>query len=378
MKSFSFLQGIERKLLKIFFITLLSFSPSILSFSNPIVPPNVMLEIYFGQWSWEIEIRNNEYFAEYENLDSLWLVGNYDTARFEPGHSFMPGELVVITNYDMLTPMYIEQAGDDVCLCEKWGNYFFPLGGLAWGITYSEVTAPVGEQSIAIQRFLLPEYDWSDWTAKEQPHTINSSPGTINKRAAFSGYVRDKYDQPLENIHLDYCYPQFLYYDSDPTVPIIITNSEGYFHSDNMYCRMYSVYFRNSFWGDFIGDTTIRINLEPDSANYFEFKLDTLLTGITEIKPSTLQYSISNIPNPSSFQTKFIIESDLPKPGTEAVIKIYSENGFIVDIIPVVLNDEKQEVNYNFNDKAFSAGLYFYNLELRNRKVASGKMIISQ
>ncbi|NTV83270.1 MAG: hypothetical protein HGA23_03085, partial [Bacteroidales bacterium] len=260
--------------MKLFFLVFLSFSPSLPTFSNPIIPPNVMYEIYFGQWSWEIEIMNNEYYAEYENLDSLWLVGKYDTARFEPGHSFLPGELVVITNYDMLTSMYIEQAGDGVCLCEKWGNYFFPLGGLDWGLAYSEVTAPVGEQSIAIQRFHLPEYDWSDWTAKEQPHTINSNPGDINKRSAFSGYVRDENDQPMENIHLHYCYPQFLYYDSDPTVPIIMTNSEGYFHSDNMYCRKYSIHFLNGFWGNDIGDTAILINLEPDSANYFEFKLD--------------------------------------------------------------------------------------------------------
>jgi hypothetical protein len=355
---------------------LLSFCPSLLTYSNPIIPPNVMYEIYFGQWSWEIEIMNNEYYAEYENLDSLWLVGKYDTARFEPGHSFMPGELVVITNYDMLTPMYIEQAGDDVRLCEKSGNYFYPLGYLEWGMIYSQVTAPVGEQSIAIQRFHLPEYDWSDWTAKEQPNTINSNPGDISKKAAFSGYVRDENDQPMENIHLHYCYPQFLYYDSDPTVPIIMTNSEGYFHSDNMYCRKYSIHFLNGFWGNDIGDTAILINLEPDSANYFEFKLDTLLTGINEIKPSTLQYLINNKPNPSSFNTTFIIETNHPEPDQKGVIKIYSENGFIVDIIPVMINDEKQEITYDFNDKALASGMYFYNLELRNHKVASGKMII--
>lgn len=357
-------------------ITLLSFCPSLLTYSNPIIPPNVMYEIYFGQWSWEIEIMNNEYYAEYENLDSLWLVGKYDTARFEPGNSFLPGELVVITNYDMLTSMYIEQSGDDVCLCEKWGNNYYPLGGLSWGMAYSVVTAPVGEQSIAIQRFSLPEYDWSDWMAKEQPHTINSNPGDINKRATFSGYVRDENDQPMENIQLDYCYPQFLYYDSDPTVPIIMTNSEGFFYSENMYSRKYSICFRNSFWGDLISDTTIRINLEPDSTNYFEFQLDTLLTEINEIKPIIPAISIINIPNPSSSQTKFLIESSNLIQDQKGVIKIYSETGYIIDIVPVEINNEKEEVNYNFTDKNLAPGIYVYNLEIKSQKVASGKMII--
>ena len=143
-----------------------------------------------------------------------------------------------------------------------------------------------------------------------------------------------------------------------------------------MYCRNYSIYFLNGFWGARISDTTIRIDLEPDSANYFEFQLNTLLTGISDIRPSTLQYSISNIPNPSSSHTTFIIETNLSKPDQEGVIKIYSENGFIVDIIPVSLNDEKQEIKYNFADVGLTQGMFVYNLEIEGKKVASGKMII--
>jgi hypothetical protein len=375
MKSFICSTNIKRKLEKYFFIIFLGFYSVSESFSNPIIPPPVVLEIYFGQWSWEIEIMNNEFYSEYENLDSLWLIGKYDTARFEPGHSFLPGELDVVTNYDMLTPMTIQQSGDAVDLCYRWNNNFYSIGGLSWGSYPYEVTAPVGEESIAYQRFDLPENDWSYWEAKELPNTIYASPGQVIKRATFSGYVRDKDDQPMPDIYLDYPYSWEYYYYTYPTVPIIHTNSEGYFHSENMYCRKFFIKFRvGDFYGPSIGDTTV--NLEPDSVNYFEFKLDTLLTGINEIKPMIPQYSICNIPNPSSSQTTFIIETNSQKSDQKGVIKIYSENGYIVDIVPVNLNDNRQELVYNFDDKALSSGLYFYNLEVKNHMVASGKMII--
>jgi hypothetical protein len=379
MNSFNSFFNIKRKLVKCFFIIYLGFNLSNPLSGNPIIPPSMITEIYFGQWSWEIELHKNDYY-EIENLDSLWLYGQYDTAKFEYGHEFY-GNTMVVTNYDMLTSMYIDQSGDYVCLYYKDGEYGYYLGWINWG-TFAEdprwgVTAPVGEQSIALQNFNLPDDERTDWTVKEQPHTIGSSPWHVTKRANFSGYVRDINDQPLPGIMVDYCYMEFLYHDSDPTVPHVITDSSGYFFSDDMYCRKYYITFKlGEYFEPIIGDTNI--NIEPDSANYFEFKLDTLLTGIKENKPSTLQYSIFNIPNPSSSQTKFIIKTSNPKPDQKGVIKIYSEAGYIVDIVPVEINNESQDLIYNFNDKTLPSGLYFYSLETRNQKVASGKMIISR
>jgi hypothetical protein len=141
-----------------------------------------------------------------------------------------------------------------------------------------------------------------------------------------------------------------------------------------MFCRKYDIRFLLD--EDEIGDSTIFI--EPDSANYFEFRLDTLLTGIKEIKPAISRYSIFNIPNPSSSQTTFIIESNSQKLDNKGVIKIYNEAGFIVDIVPVQINQAKQELVYHFNDKSLASGLYFYNLEIGWLNMASGKMVISR
>lgn len=376
MNSTDFFLSGKRKMVKIFLIALLSICPSLLNFSNPIIPPAVLFEIYFSPTGWQIEIMNNEYFSEYENLDSLWLMGQYDTARFVPGHSFLPGELEVITASDLLTPMIIEQTGDYIRLCVKYEDYFYYIDGLIWGDPYS-ITAPVGEQSIARQGFTLPDSYWDYWEVKEQPNTIDSIPGQVVKRAAFSGYVMDKEDQPMVNIYLDYCYDGVYYHYSDPTVPLVYTNNEGYFNTNDMYCRKYNVYFRiGEFYGPIIGDTTI--NIEPDSANYYEFKLDTLLTEINEIKSLIPEYSIFNIPNPSSFRTKFIIGTSALRHGVKGVIKIYSESGYIVDILPVEIKNVTEEVPFNFKDKALSSGMYFYNLEIKNHKVASGKLLFSR
>lgn len=205
------------------------------------------------------------------------------------------------------------------------------------------------------------------WAVKEIPNTIGFSPFEVSKRANFSGYIRDKNDEPIASVVLKY--------DDQLMEPYIETDTNGYFTaSGEMFCRIFNIQFLCN--GGQIGDTIVSI--EPDSANYYEFKLDTLLTGIKEIQSSTFQYSIFNTPNPSSSQTKFIIESDDPEPGTTGVIKIYSETGYIVDIVPVEIINERQEISFNFNTKSLSSGRYFYTLELNNHKVASGKMIISQ
>ena len=375
MKSHFAFHSFKRKLVKFFIIIFLSLSPSFLTLSNPIIPPPVVFEIYFGPWSWEIEIQNNQYYSYIENFDDLWLVGQFDTARFEPGHSFLPGVIEIATQFDMLTPMTIQQSGDYVKLYYISGNYSEYLGGIGWGSFSSEVTAPVGEQSIALQMFNLDENDWGSWNAKEQPHTINSNPGHIIKRTSFSGYVWDQNDAPMPNIYLDYCWDDEYYYGSSPTVPLINTNSDGYFHTDNMYSRKYHINFRiGEFYGPSIGETNVY--LEIDSANYFEFKLDTLLTGIHEVKPSLPGYSIFNQPNPVTSQTTFVVETGDPHPDQKGVIKIYNETGFIVDIIPVNLNSQRQEIIYSFDDKFLSTGVYIYNLEVRNNRVGSGKLIL--
>jgi hypothetical protein len=195
----------------------------------------------------------------------------------------------------------------------------------------------------------------------------------VSKKTSFSGYVKDRSDKPLPGVKIDYCADAFYHY-TIPTVPEIFTDDNGYFYTDNMFCTQYS--FEFLFEGGMIGDSIVY--LEPDSANYFEFKLDTLLTGIGEYKPAITSYLIYNIPNPFANNTTFVIETTGKVQNQKGVIKIYSPEGFIVDILPVEISGEKQELAYNLADKSMAAGIYYYSLEIGKEKKASGKMVVSK
>lgn len=382
MKSSSTFQVLNRKLVKFWAIIFVGLSFTFSSFSNPIEIPPTLLEIYFGPsgYEWSIEMMLSEYIGA-ENLDEMRITGLNGTAQFNPGIEYTPNLPFIITPDDFQTSLFINPAGDFLLLEFQFGDDWWPVDyfGLPFGdfvpvgYHHSEVSAPVGEESIAWQKFSYPDsYDYF-WTVKELPNTIGSNPFQVSKRATFNGYVKDENDEPLAGIKLYYC-PLEFHFATIPTVPELFTDSEGYFATDNMFCKKYDINFL--YEGSEIGDTTVSI--EPDSSNYFEFKLDTLLTGINDYKPVIPGYSIYNIPNPSSSQTKIIIESNHPEPGIKGVVKIYSEPGYIVDILPVEIKNKKEEVNYYYNEKSLSSGLYFYSLEIRNQKVASGKMLITR
>ena len=60
------------------------------------------------------------------------------------------------------------------------------------------------------------------------------------------------------------------------------------------------------------------------------------------------------------------------------MIKIYSNEGIIVDIIPVELTGSGTEVTYSSNRRLLPSGVYYYNLEIGRHKEASGKMVFSR
>jgi hypothetical protein len=378
MKTLNFLRDSKKNLIKAILVSVIISGSSLNSYNNPLIPPPLLTEIHFGTDGWSLEFYGGDYFGS-SNLDNFRVVGLYDTARFNPGIVVNPNATIILRQSDFMTPLYINPEGDHLKIQELYNDlwleidYFgLPFGEIPGGC---EVGAPTGEGSVAWQKFYYVDQMYYEdyWTVKESPNTMGSSPLQVNKRSSFSGYVRDFNNDPLPFIKLDYT--DNLHYNFfTPLVPEVYTNEEGYFFTENMFCKEYHINFSDI--NGIVADTEITI--EPDMSNYFEFKLDTLLTGINEIKPMIPEFSIFNIPNPSSSQTKFIIETSNPKPGQNGVIKIYSETGYIVDILPVEINNEKEEVNYSFNDESLTPGIYVYNLEIKGQKVASGKMILTR
>jgi len=378
MKSTNQLKFLKGKIFRFSLIFCLGFCINFSAISNPMAPPPMITEIHFGSGTWSIELWMTDFFGE-SNLDNMRIVGLYDTAQFVQGISFTFDEVLVVTQDDFSTPFYINQSGDFLNLEEFYNGEWISIDycGLPFGNIpapfYSDVSASAGDESIAWQMF-----SWSNggpyfWTVKELPNTLGYNPLEVSKRAVFSGYVKDKNDGPLAGIMIDYADVDFYHYTT-PTVPEIFTDENGYFYTDNMFCKKYHIDFLNNE-GE-IGSTLIYI--EPDSANYFEFQLDTLLTGITEFKQLSPDYSIHNIPNPLSNQTTFIIEANGQIQHGKGIIKIYSNEGYIVDILPIEISGEKQELTYNLTEKSLAAGMYYYNLEIGHEKKASGKMVVGR
>jgi hypothetical protein len=375
MKILHYFKSAKGLTIKIFLIICLGFCLNLTSYSNPIIPPPVILEIYFSSDNVYIELLISEFYGG-TNLDNIRMTGLYDTAQFLPGIEYTCGVVFYVTMDDFETPFDINQAGDYLSMEEFYAGewHSFDYWGLAFGdnVSFSDVSAPQGDESIACQ-LIWDAYGYDNyWTVKEIPNTIGSSPFQVLKRAEFSGYVKDINNAPLKNIELQYCW-DLLHY-GNPPLPVIITDENGYFYSGNMFCRNYSIDFL--YEEGKIGDTTISV--EPDSANYFEFKLDTLLTGIAEFQPVITSYSIYNIPNPFLNNTTFVIETNGKVQNQKGVIKIYTSEGYIIDILPLEIYGERQELNYNRNDKSLAAGIYYYSLEIGKEKKASEKMVISR
>ncbi len=371
---FSSLRSFCRLPLRIFLILSTGLLLQTNSVGNPIIPPPIISEIYFGPDGFQLECY---FWEEYgiSNLDGVRITGLYDTANFNNGIEITSYVVYTFTQEDLQTEFYINPEGDQLYLEQFDGGEWQTIG--SYGLYFGDnmVNAPEGEQSIAWVTFECIDGN-SYWLVKELPNSIGDLPFVVLKRAQFCGYVRDKNNDPLPDVIIEYdSYTP--YYCSYPDLPDVRTDSNGYFYTDEMYCRKYNdVKLRLASNYHLIGDTAI--NIEPDSANCFEFNLDTLLTGISEFNTIVPKYSIYNIPNPFSQQTTFVIEATDQKAFQKGVIKIYSNEGYIVDILPVELTGNKQQFTHQIAEGSLPAGVYYYNLEINHQKKASGKMVLGK
>jgi len=375
--------------LKKYFKKVIPFKKALLTFlviscfpvtiANPIIPPPIITELYFAEDGWQMEMVFDEMYGV-DNLDNVRLVGLYDTALFNQGITVNTGEIMVITENDLQLPFFIDSLGDDITLETGSGSNWVTLGD--FGIYFGEyngyqtlpVTAPIGSESVAYQEFYHPDnYDYSYWSVKEKPQTIGSSAFDVQKRVLFQGFVFDMEQNPIPNVKLDYCYSGY-YYSSSPTVPLLVTNEDGYFYTESMFSRKYHIIFRDNY-RVIIGDTIISV--ECDSNNYFEFVLDSIWVGLNVNEP-VRDISFYNFPNPFSERTKIVADLHYNSGSSKAIVKIYNQQGELLKILPLnnSSNNKKFETNFELSETQLKPGTFLYTLEIDHKKVASNKMII--
>lgn len=358
--------------------------PFSLSRANPIIEPPVLTEIYFGPDGWQIEMLFDEMFqGVIYDLDNFRLSGLNGWAPFNAGINVVPGEVMMVTNDNLQYPLLIEPQGDEIWLEEFFGSEWyrispFPLrfGTLPAG--NSTVTAPSGEESIAMCHILVndPQSGWFDyWTLKEKPNTIGNEPLVVSKRAYFQGCVLDENLQPMPGIRLSYCPLYYNIYTTTPPLPWLETDQEGYFFTDSMFCRCYDIEFIHD--GTMVADTGL-ICVEPDSANYHTFVLDTLLTSTTEQKERELVI-VECFPNPTRGPLHFRFLTTPGRLSDHAVIRLYGISSRGLDEIHVRLDEEEVDILYDLGSMHDPAGsIYLYTVEINDRTIASGKLMMTK
>ncbi|MDY6916262.1 MAG: hypothetical protein SVM86_08115 [Candidatus Cloacimonadota bacterium] len=96
-------------------IILLILSAAILV-ANPIQPYVDIKELRFTDSGWEMELFSDYIGEENSTLDSCFIVCNAGSSYVQPGTEYQTDTLLVITQADLITPLAIDPAGDEVDL----------------------------------------------------------------------------------------------------------------------------------------------------------------------------------------------------------------------------------------------------------------------
>jgi len=352
---------------------------SVFLLSNPMMPPPVMSELYWDESGWTMELYFYEVFFDLYDLnsmDDLSLVCNNDTSAFVTGIPIEEYQIVVVTINDLVDPFEIPISGGAIEVL--YNDDLYPITEiLAYGNhDWSRISPVTYGQSIVNQKFIISSggaYTIDYWLVKETQPSIGSLPFTCQTRANFSGLVLDKAGLPVPNASIIYTFTDTENFD--PPIPEIITGEDGTFSTDQMFCREYTI----KVYVDGQMELITQLNIEPGSANYFEFSLDSLYVGYNEVAMEP-KISMTTNPNPFNSNLHVNIQMDAYKSSSSAKLELMDLNGKIwkhADINASYLHHIDVYWN-NMNQLIMNPGVYILVLEVDGRMIASHKVIFQQ
>lgn len=351
------------------------------SYSNPIMPPKVISELYIiNDSTWYLELVFSSPYNSVINFDNLSISSSSGTCSFKPGIAIHTDSVIVITNDSLQTPLYLHRNGDVLTIS---GVIIYDQ--LTFGdMPNTEIAAPLVGQSIVNYNYSCWDFSSNEASSipllvKENNPSIGTNPfQSTTYMGTISGYVFDKQHRPVGGIILGDSH----YYYGAPTYYCqnyrhnINTDSTGFFFVSEYSGRRRIDFFLNS--STVYDDTTV--NIEPNTVNYFEFTIDSLNASIDV---NTLnKISTSCFPNPSKNGTTIAFEFPAGRSAKTILVKIYNSIGEIVRIIPLepISGTAKYSVSWDgqSDNKDVSAGTYYYSIEVDGRKLATNKIIVNQ
>ncbi|MBC8527429.1 MAG: T9SS type A sorting domain-containing protein [Candidatus Cloacimonetes bacterium] len=338
---------------------------------DPVPPPSVISEIYFEGNNWTIELAYAVEWTEPLFLDECTLISSAGETTFNEGTVLFPDSILLITEDDISTPLFIDKNGDFIMITGSFVDDIISFG------TYpgSYVNAPNEGQSLA--RGTL-EYYWYDWQgfptwiiiyilAKDNIPSLGSNIFSVNTRGTFCGYVYDLQGNPIQGAIINYF--------SCPNEEefIIETSENGYFENTNMYGMNYDV----TIYVDDIAMLDTLITIEPDSTTYCEFYIN--LTSVDEEIKKWNQINLSNYPNPFIESTRISFSATDLHGFTQ--INIYNIRGQLVKALMPMTNDQCPMTKVvwdgtNQEGVLQPPGFYFYSFEVDGKKIKTNKMIM--
>ena len=330
-------------------------------FANPIAPV-IISELYFEGDDWTIEL-----FDYYEfgltSLDGCYIMSSSDSAYFNNGICFEPGEIIVVSEADLQSPLSINKEGDFIYIVGEEFEDFALFGNYQ----YSWVNPPYDNQSLA--RVVLssrPYYRELFFIfAKENQPSLGSNPFSVNTYGTLNGYVYDIYNNPVYNAEIHYCpASDFSEFFSD---------ENGYFENSQMYGMNYNVTVKiNSI---VYADTFITV--EPDSTTFIDFhtNYDPLNTDDCQIQE--VEYGLSNYPNPFNPSTN--ISFSVTQIPSFVTVEIYNSKGQKIDELSITNPSNAGQVfqsSITWEADNYPSGVYLYKLVIDGKEVAGNKMLL--
>jgi len=343
-----------------------------LSISNPIIYP-LFSEIYFEGDNWTIELCDLEFSISGTNLDNVRIVSSNGSSMFMPGIDIEGLYNLLVTNEDLLWPLYINKQNGFIVIEENVGSWYAVMEPVYFGYHENSPVNPTYEGQSLLKTFVYYEsstFEYTYWLVKDNLPSLGTSFFQAQTKGTFSGFVFDKNGHPIQNMQIKYCPDELLGYAFTP----LYTIADGSFLMEEIFGRNYDI---SLIWNEAsIYDTMITI--EPDSTTYCEFNLDTTLVNIQKNSIKN-HISFQNYPNPCKESTTFVVQLAEKNRYSEIWLKVYDLNGRMVysfEFKEPVSEQYKLFHNWNLSNYHLTSGEYVGILEAEGKILADTKTLV--
>jgi hypothetical protein len=366
-------------LLSIFLINL-----KIIIFANPIdgTPITKFSELVFdNNNNWEIELLFP--FGYSTDIDSIVLKVSDVESKLNVTYSY--GTMLgLITSDSLVAPLILNRNGDKIEIY-TYSSYYgsqVRVDQVEFG-DYPEATV-----GTPINGYSIIRNTWGYLGNDIIIDCLTKSPslGVPNDTTGLCGILKGKiYDSDnnlVTKLKIFPTAPCYFVLES----PISIDSSGNY--ATNIFPTIYHpgyLIVRLAYFGGWIDTEYINTfdlkDIHPDTVVIQDIYLksnDYVVTSVKEIRlPDSDNLQLLNYPNPFNSTTNFIVKIPNTIKGKSSNISIFDVNGQLIRTIPIInSNNIIQWDGRDSNGVTMSSGIYYYRLNIDNRVVGSGSMIL--